>query len=138
MNEFRSHCEQKKVVSVTEYYAIMDELSDAEVFNAPLLLSALKDYDPVIRCYAARKLGLSGKGSQDIAQGLAEALTDNYTTVRQYASAALGILDPLPISAVDALKQALDDVDPVVREFSMASLIMVGKQMIQNSSNIGR
>jgi len=133
MNEFRRYSAGKNALSDIEYYAIIDELSDAEKFNASLLLSALNDDDPVIRCYAARKLGLSGRGSQDIAHGLAEALKDNYATVRQYASAALGILDPPPTSAIYALKLALDDVDPVVREFSGASLLAIEKQIRKDS-----
>jgi len=129
MDEFRLCCTNRNALSENEYFSILDEFSTSEKFDPEILLSALSDYDPIIRCYAARKIGTSGHGSQNIIIGLSTALLDNYTSVRQYAAAALGILQPPATPAIEALKLATNDVDPVVREFSAASLLMIEKQM---------
>ena len=129
MSEFRRLAEIKKFHSIEDLQTLLDELANAYEFGAPLILSALKDHDPVVRCYAARKLGLAGMGRPDIVDGLADALKDKFTTVRQYASAALGVLDPLPLSAASAIKQATDDEDATVREFSASNLKLIERQL---------
>lgn len=129
MSDFRKLAVLKKATSLNDLHKLLDELASAEEFGATLILSALKDKDPKVRSYAARKLGLSGLGRPDIVHGLVEALNDEYTSVRQYASAALGVLEPLPVSAITAIKKAMDDVDPTVREFSTSNYRLIERQL---------
>ena len=129
MSDFRQFAANKNAHTLNELQALLDELANAYKFGATLILSALKDLDSEVRCYAARKLGLAGLGRQDIVNGLVEALNDDSTEVRQYVSAALGVLDPLPLSAAPAIKQAIGDVDEAVSEFSASTLKLIEKQI---------
>lgn len=136
MNDFRRFAANKSAHTLVELQALLDELANAYKFGSTLILSALKDNDSEVRCYAVRKLGLAGLGRQDIVNGLVEALNDESTSVRQYASAALGVLDPLPLSAASAIKQAIGDVDETVSEFSASALKLIEKHIASEAMQI--
>ena len=136
MSDFRRFAANKNAHSLNELQALLDGLANAYKFGSTLILSALKDHDSDVRCYAARKIGLAGLGRKDIVNGLVEALKDESIPVRQYASAALGVLDPLPLSAVSAIKQAVGDVDEAVSEFSASTLKLIEKQIASEAMQL--
>jgi len=133
MTEFRRLSFSKNVSAPNELYALLDELGKIDTFETSLILSALKDHDPEVRCYAVRKLGLAGLGRQNIVNGLVDALHDEFTAVRQYASAALGVLEPLPVSAISAIRLAMADEDSAVRDFSAANLKLIERHIASES-----
>ena len=85
-------------------------------YTAPSLLELLKDKDPKMRYYAARKLGHFGSQTGEVVPALAEALKDEDKMVRMGSAYALGEIGPGAKSALAALEAALRDPEAEVRK----------------------
>jgi len=88
---------------------------------------ALDDVDSNVRMYAARALGMLGKGKLNARMALIEALADGSPDVRETAAVALGLILPLDDEAMAILTRALNDVDERVRRAAAYSLSLAGK-----------
>jgi len=96
-------------ISISETAA--DSLARIGTQALPVLISALRDPDPIVRGNAAKGLARLGEAAQQAVPALTAALADEDDKVRLAAARALGQIGPAAAPAIPQLSAALRDTE---------------------------
>lgn len=80
--------------------------------SLPVLISALRDSDPIVRSNAAKGIARLGEAAQAAVPALINALSDSDRTVRLSAARALGQIGPGAASAIPQLAESMRETEP--------------------------